>query len=59
MAKDKKKKMNTTEKWAKRAKKNKTTSKDMPGSGMAKKAAKEMEARNKKIDRELKKAMGR
>lgn len=42
------KKLSPTEKWAKRNKK-KPTSKDVPGKGMAKGAAKAIEKRKKKL----------
>lgn len=44
-----KKKQSETERWAKKKKKP-TTSKDVPGSGMAKDTAKKIEKRRKMID---------
>lgn len=45
---EKKKEMTTTEKWAAKNKK-KTTAKDIPGKGAAKKTGYTIEMRNKKI----------
>lgn len=56
--KKKKKKMSLTEKYAAKAKKKKTTAKDQIGSGMAKKATKQIQDRKSRLDAAIKKSGG-